>query len=228
MQQQYKRLLTAALSLLLTCPAIQLCAAQELITNGGFENGTTGWSIWIPDESKSANCRFEVSTDSPHSGVNCVHLQADDFARFCIGTSAIPVQAGDRYRVTAWVRAEAAAQMRPQSHGLPPAAGFVIRLNLRQGDADAAGGHLFIGLGNQVLRDTPAEWTKDLPKEWTKVEAVVEIPTGVDAVLPALFMWWAKGTISVDDFSVEGHRLGHWGTGARLECSGRHGTESTT
>ncbi|MEJ0001558.1 MAG: hypothetical protein WDO13_21945 [Verrucomicrobiota bacterium] len=41
-----------------------------------------------------------------------------------------------------------------------------------------------------------------LPKTWTQVQAVIEIPAGVDAVGPSLFDWWTKGAIFVDDFSI--------------------------
>ena len=162
-----------------------------------------GWlEYWIPDQSQDKNCRFDVVADSPHSGVNCVRLQADDFARFCIGGADFPVRSGEHYRVIAWVRADPAAQVRPKVVGSPQAAGFAVRLYLRQGNADAPGGHLFIALGNQVSRGAPTGSVTDLPKEWTKVEAVVEIPTGVDAVLPSFFAWWVKGPLFVDDFSV--------------------------
>ena len=63
--------------------------ADDLVSNGGFENGNTGWGIYVPDESKAANCRFDVAADGPHSGTNCLRLQSDDFARFCVGSSLV-------------------------------------------------------------------------------------------------------------------------------------------
>ena len=187
-----------ALALFFTCLGIQGSAGQELVENGGFEDGVAGWTLFVPDESQDKNCRFDVSNDSPHSGTTCLRLQSDDVARFSVGAVAgFPVQPGEHYRVTAWVRADSAARVRPK------APGFVIRLNLRQGNTDAAGGHLFIELGNVVSRDTPAESSSALPKGWTKVEAVVEIPTGVDTVFPSFFSWWVAGTLFVDDFSIE-------------------------
>jgi hypothetical protein len=108
------------------------------------------------------------------------------------------VQPGDHYRITAWVRAEIAAQVQPKTPG------FVIRLNLLQGQADAAGGHLYLELGNVVSRgQAPADSAAGLPQDWTKVEAVVEIPPGVDSMGPSLFAWWVKGNFFVDDFSVQ-------------------------
>ncbi len=172
-------------------------AADSLVPDGGFENGIAGWKVFIPEESKDKNCRFEIISDSPHSGTTCVRLQSDDFARFSIGLGLLPVQAGDRYRVSVWLKADAGAQVRAN------APGFVIRLGLRQGDADAEGGHLFIAPGNRVTRSIPADPASVLPKQWTQLEAVIEIPPGVDAMGPSLFSWWTSGTILADDFSIE-------------------------
>jgi Carbohydrate binding domain len=177
--------------------------ATPLISNGGFESGIAGWSIFVPDESKSANCRFDVGTNAPHSGVNCVRLQSDAFARFGIGTAFIPVQPGEHYHVSVWIKADPDAQIRPAVPGITTP-GFVVRLYLRLGSADAEGGHLFIGPGNRVTRNAPADAAAaTLPTSWTQIEAVVEIPTGVDGIGPALFAWWSQGSIYADDFSIE-------------------------
>lgn len=198
MWHQRKQSLTATLSLLLAYAGIQFSFGQELVPNGGFESGTAGWTLFVPQESQGKNCRFDTVSTSPHSGTNCLRFQSDDFARYGIGVATgFPVQPGEHYRVTAWVRGDAAAQARTK------APGFAIRLNLLQGSAAAAGGHLYIEPGNVVSRDTPAESTTGLPKEWTKVETVIEIPPGVDTVVPALFAWWSTGTIFVDDFSIQ-------------------------
>ncbi len=178
-------------------------STTPLISNGGFESGIAGWGIFIPEESKASNCRFDVSSTSPHSGVNCVRLQSDAFARFCIGTTFIPVQPGEHYHVSVWIKADPDAQIRPAVPGITTP-GFAIRLYLRQGNADAEGGHLFIAPGNRITRSTPAEpVAATLPTSWTQIEAVVEIPAGVDAVGPGLFSWWSQGTIYADDFSME-------------------------
>jgi hypothetical protein len=184
--------------LILSFVAIHNVAADSLVPNGGFEDSSTGWAIFVPDESKDKNCHFDVVTDTPHSGVNCARFQSDDFARFGIGSGFIPVQAGEHYHVSVWIKADPAAEARPKTPG------FVIRLYLRQGTGDAAGGHLFIGYGNTVSRNTPAvPESTTLPTAWTQIEAVIEIPPGVDSVGPALFSWWTKGAIYVDDFSLD-------------------------
>ena len=179
------------------CAAIHAASAGPLVSNGGFENGAAGWKAFIPEESQDKDCRFDIINEAPHSGTNCVQLQSNDFARFCIGSEAIQVHPGDRYNVSVWVRADSRAHVRMK------APGFVIRLGLRSGDADAEGGHLFIGTGNRVARNTPPDPASNLSKGWTQIKAVIEIPSGVDAVIPALFAWWTKGGIFADDFSIE-------------------------
>ncbi|MEJ0001560.1 MAG: hypothetical protein WDO13_21955 [Verrucomicrobiota bacterium] len=87
---------------------------------------------------------------------------------------------------------------------------------VRQGSADAPGGAFFIGAGNAVSRGTPAESTVALPKDWTKIETVIEIPPGTDNVFPALFAWWTKGAVDVDDFSIE-----------KVDAAGNPATAST-
>lgn len=173
-------------------------AAGELVPNGGFETGSTGWGMFVPDESQGAGCGFDVVSDAVHSGTKCGRLFSDDYARFSIGPGGFPAHAGEHYRVTAWVRADSTTHLRKD------APGFVIRLNLRQGNADAPGGHLFIELGNRVLQGEvlPAAKVK-LTLKWTMVGAVVEIPPGVDAVIPSVFSWGVKGNLYVDDLSIE-------------------------
>ena len=174
-----------------------VAAADSLASNGGFEEDAQGWKVFVPEESKEKNCRFDVVSEKPHSGANCARFQSDDFARFSIGSGLIPVQAGERYRVTVWLRSDPSAEVRPKDPG------FVVRLNLRQGSSDAEGGYLFIGPGNKVTRSTPPDPELPLPTTWTKIEAVVEIPAGVDAMGPGLFSWWAKGALYADDLSIE-------------------------
>ena len=173
--------------------------AQNSVPNPSFEDGTQGWGLFIPDESKDKNCRFSVTNDSPHSGKACAQMQADGFARFAIGLSALAVKPGERYRIGVWVRADAQAQAKPGTPGL------LIRLTMSQNKVDSPSGHFYIGLNNQVTRQDPPVPAvgSTLPTVWAKIEAVVEIPPDADEMSPGLFTWYAKGTIFADDFSVE-------------------------
>ena len=49
------------LASLATIPA--LAATDDLVSNGGFEAGNAGWGLYVPDESKDKNCRFDVVGD---------------------------------------------------------------------------------------------------------------------------------------------------------------------
>ncbi len=167
---------------------------KSLVENGGFEQGSTGWSLFVPAESKEKNCRFSISSDAPHSGGHCMKMEADNYARFAVGLGNFSAQPGERYRVSAWVRGNAESQ--------PGTAGFVIRLTLRKDGKDAQGGHLFIGMDGRVTRNEAPESAPAFPAQWTKVEAVVEIPGGVDAFGPGLFFWSAKGSVYLDDIAV--------------------------
>lgn len=161
-------------ALLLSALVLIPARADDLVSNGGFENGTAGWSLFVPDESNDKNCRFDVVNDAPHSGASCLRLQSDDFARYSVGTSLVPVTPGDHYKVSVWIKAG------PDAHVRLKAPGFAVRLFLAQNNTDAAGGHLFIAPGNRVTRNTPADPVADeLPTAWTQIEAVIEIPPGV-------------------------------------------------
>ena len=185
--------------IVLGCFATHAFAAESLISNGGFENGTVGWTLFVPDESQDKGCHFDVVNNAPHTGKSCLRIESKDYARYCVGTSFIPVKPGERYHVSVWVKAD------PTAHARLKTPGFVIRLYLRQGNADAEGGHLFIGPGNRVARNMPADPVAKttLPTTWTQIDAVVEIPPGVDAIGPGLFSWWSKGPVYADDFSIE-------------------------
>ncbi len=186
-----------AFALVVSAIAIATAAADSLVSNGGFEDGVTGWSLFVPGESEGRNCRFDVVSDNPHSGTGCLRLQSDNFARFAVSSKPIPVQSGEHYHVSAWVRADPAVQVRLNTPG------FAIRLNLRRGTANADGGPLYIVNGNRVAHDTPPDSDGPLAVQWTEVEAVVEIPSGVDEMAPDLFAWAIMGTIFVDDLSIE-------------------------
>jgi hypothetical protein len=166
--------------------------------NPSFEDGKTGWHFGPATGSESANCRFSVVTDSPHTGKACALIQADDFARCSLEQGTFPVTPGDRYRVSIWVRAAADALAQP---GTP---GVVIRLTLRTGSADAPGGHLFVQLDNVVTQGlTPLSRDAPLPTDWTEMTGVVEIPPGADHCDPGIYLWLAKGSVYFDDYSIE-------------------------
>lgn len=177
--------------------------ADNLISNPGFESDQSGWGLFVPGDSRDKECSFLLSGSLAHSGSACAEISSGDFARFGLGyKGSIPVTPGGRYRVSAWVKAAPGSEVKAGTSGM------VIRFTLQQGRQEAFGGpKIFIGLNGKVDLAPEGDITAlatALPTEWTKVEAVVEIPAeGVDNMGLGLFGWYTKGSIFIDDISVE-------------------------
>ncbi|MCE0497171.1 MAG: hypothetical protein LV481_04405 [Methylacidiphilales bacterium] len=167
------------------------------LSNGSFEEGTTGWSLFVPPDSKDKNCHFTISHDSPHTGSSCALMQADTFARCGLAAPNISIQPGERYRITAWVRGGVDLRVQPNT------AGILIRLTLLQNKQEAPGGDFYLALnGNMTRKDIPTNLAA-VPAQWTRMEAVVETPADADTMRPCLFFWRAMGSLYIDDFTVE-------------------------
>lgn len=181
------------------------CASygQAFIENPGFEKGKAGWrEPYIPADSTTKGCRFDISTDSPHEGIYCAVLESSDDGRISISPSAmpLPVQPGDQYKITAWVRVGRGFSVERNQPGM------LIRADLLEGNTSRGvftcnwQGKSAILQGNESLAQfvTPA-----LPDTWTKVETVLTIPQDVSRIRLSLFLWRASGTLYVDDFQIE-------------------------
>jgi hypothetical protein len=182
--------------------AAGLLRADNIVVNPSFEGGLDGWTQFVPNESLGQNCSLSFSADLPHSGSACGLMHTDGFARFGISPKiqpSTPMQSGDRYRVSLWVRAAAQDEV----HSGTP--GFLIRMGLGQGKVSSPGGNLFLGLDSQVSRGAspPVTAPVKLPQVWTKIEAVVEIPADADRLGAELFVVGFKGDLYVDDFAME-------------------------
>ncbi len=177
--------------------------APNLVPNSGFEDGDSGFGIFPAADSKAMNCRFSIDTQTFHTGKQAALVQADDFARVSIGPNVpIPVMSGERYRIGVWVKPGSDFQMQPGSPGL------VMRLNLSQNNAPSPSGLIFIYLNDTVFPintspNAPLAITAPLSADWTHIEAVVEIPASVDSIQPVLYFWKAKGSLYVDDFTLQ-------------------------
>jgi hypothetical protein len=189
--------------------------AENLIPNPDFEKGREKWGLWVAPDSQKMNCQFLLANNAAYSGRNCVQLVSDDFARFSIAANlsngndnVIPVEPGDRYRVSAWVRGDTALKVQS---GAP---GFLIRCEFFSHHKGVRGGlAAYIGLHNKVSIQFPAQGLQalalpgDFPTEWTKVEGVFEVPDTVKELdgmtPPSLFSWYSKGSIFVDDIVFE-------------------------
>ena len=173
----------------------------NLISNPGFEDAPAAYALFTAPESKDAEGRFTISTDTFHSGNKSALMQADDFARFSLGPQATyPVVAGEVYRVGVWVMAGADFQTQPHSPGV------VLRLDATSSSSVAPADASFIYLNNTVYQAGSPDFapvpTPSLA-QWTHLEAVVKVPDGVASLRPELFFWKAKGSLYVDDFGLQ-------------------------
>ena len=179
-------------------PLIADTDASNLVPNAGFEDGDAGYGIFPAGDSKTMNCRMSIATDVFHSGKQAALVQADDFARVSVGPKVPihPVNGGERYRVGVWVKPGADFQAQPGT------AGVVLRLNPASGSTP--GMTIFVNLDGTVSSGiAPITPMKPLPADWTHLEAVIQLPAGIDNVGPVLFLWKAKGSLYVDDFTFE-------------------------
>ncbi|WP_198529893.1 heparinase II/III family protein [Geminisphaera colitermitum] len=179
-----------------------ICTATADLTNTGFEQGTENWASFVPDEAKDAETSFTVVSENPHSGSRVAKLTSTKFARHgCTpaGSQAtLKVTPGERYRITAWVRADADAK--PQDN----TPGVLVRLALQGPDKkDAPGGHYYAGLNNWIARDRQPPASKLLPTEWSKIESVFQIPDDAAYMSLTLFAWRVQGSVYFDDVSLE-------------------------
>lgn len=71
--------------------------AQNLIPNGDFENGSTGWN------------GGQISTNNPHSGKYCMYVK-DESANFNVAASSqiVNISQSDYYRFSLWYRSSTA------------------------------------------------------------------------------------------------------------------------
>jgi hypothetical protein len=167
------------------------------VSNGSFEEGLTNWTPFIPGDSKDKNCRFTISHDSPHTGASCGLMQADSFARFGLSPTNISIQSGGRYRIGVWLRGGPDLQFQAGT------AGIIVRLSFYQKRRNSSAGPLFLTLNNELTREGPATDLSLIPKQWIHIEGVVDTPADADAIGPVLFFWYAKGSLYVDDLTIE-------------------------
>ncbi|PTX99960.1 hypothetical protein DB346_19320 [Verrucomicrobia bacterium LW23] len=177
---------------------------ENLLPNGDFEQGEFGWYIFAPQEVKD-NCSYARSSDEPQEGSHCGKLNSTVDARYAItnGPRNHVCKPGDRYRVSAWVRA---GQDFATGAKTP---GFCMRVSLysqMEGYVDSKAGHFMLGLGNKAYFGksiNPLVPADPVPPTWTKLEGIFELPEDVQKVGVAIFSWNGQGTLYVDDVQLE-------------------------
>ena len=185
-------------------------ADDNLIPNPGVDTDDGTWGLFVPGESENKGCEFSISKDSPHSGSGCIELKSGDLARFATGPKKLvgdAVRAGDRCRLTFWVRAGSDFQAKS-----PPSVMVRMFLLDDQGHNLQENLAIFVGLNGKTTIQSPEKgldfspYKEPLPSEWTKVESVFEVPTDLGASRlsrPDFFAQYTSGSIFLDDFSLE-------------------------
>ena len=72
-------------------------ADGNLVTNGGFEEGATGWGL---------SAEALLSSDQPHTGQSCLKTARTDTAAYTLTGQRLKLRPGWPYEISAWVRTE--------------------------------------------------------------------------------------------------------------------------
>ena len=174
-------------------------ALKNLLANGEFERAMADWKLFVPAESQAAGCNFTTVPEDRQGGRLKAQLTSATPARFGLFPDRLPmaVRYGDRYRLTAWVKADADFQVQA---GTP---GITLRATLFENpEKDFPGGHIFVGAKGVAIGNPALLAGSPPPREWTKIEATIKIPHGVNYLIFFVFVWRASGKLWVDDISM--------------------------
>lgn len=171
--------------------------AQGTLALSG-ENGK--WNLFVPPESSTAGCRFKVSTDTGKSGLPIISMSSVSLARYALrqNSGSFAVVAGQRYRLSARVRAGANFKHHESSPGI------ILRGTLFTAPGvDYDKGHYCLSAGGSTLGAPERLGPSPVPLDWTPITGVVEIPAGVTQLKFFVFSWWTTGEVLIDDPKVE-------------------------
>ena len=173
-------------------------AQQNLIRNPGFEEGLTSWGAFVPATTPREDCKWELSSEQPHGGAKCLRLQSLKPERFAMNANMLQVQAGQRYKVSAWVRVPAGFAVAP---GTP---GVLVRVDFPSKDNTFWKDLVLVTLGDKValVPNISKLANSKLPAEWTRMSGVFQIPEGVTQMNVELFMWSGVGDSYWDDIEL--------------------------
>ena len=189
------------LSLLASLAIALPLSAQNLLSNAGFEGGKVSWVSFIPAESTAHSPVLDVVQGTARTGRSALRLSSDVPSRFAFGNyPLLPVAPGERFRISAWFRAE------PGAVAEPAVPGFLLRANFSSQDAapGTPAKHLYLGPTGLVSSSIgPHLRGSSLPTDWVGLTAVVEIPENTDRLSINLFSWGLTGAVLVDDTAIE-------------------------
>ncbi|WP_269537335.1 carbohydrate binding domain-containing protein [Cerasicoccus fimbriatus] len=184
--------------------AVMTCQAENLLYNGDFEESESNWSLFAPGDASVSGCGWSITLEDPHGGTSAAVLTSPEAVRYGI-VNYVKDQVfmpGQRYRVTAWVKAGEDFQPSVSSPG------FLLRVTMfatEVGWDNATDGILYLGANDKVMRgkDISVFDGQVMPTEWTKLEAVFEASPDTAKMNVSLFVWEASGSFYVDDVSLE-------------------------
>ncbi|CAM3643212.1 tandem-95 repeat protein [Marinicrinis lubricantis] len=151
----------------------------DLVLNGGFEAiDSSGrllhWGTWIPTGSPTVT----ADTYTYVSGARSLKIHAEQTGRAAVvqGIPLKPDQLGQTFKISMWVKTEAAT------------GGAVTRLQFNNSAGKRVGNLIFL----DTIRDT---------NDWTKVEEFIQIPedTNIATVKIENFLETGTGTVWFDD-----------------------------
>ncbi len=151
----------------------QTLAAENLITNGGFESGLEGWRVWSRKTDAITPALDRQSAHRGNAALRLEHRGEEDWS--LEPTGRLEVHAGDLIELEGWVKV--------QGQGTA---------TLCVSTWDAQGKAIAWSYGGRTAAEAPA---------WQHLTTRVAVPPNVAQVQPRL-IGYGPATIRVDDYSV--------------------------
>ncbi len=191
-----RRLLASLASAFLMSCHLAPLQAGSLVTNGGFEKGAEGWSLFTPASAQNAAPELTIITGGARSGKNFLRLTSASSARFAAAHGPFAVTGGARYRLTVWVKA---------ASDVDPSGGPLVRVIFREASPSAVETSVYLDVESRVSVGVPPSLPRSatLSSDWKKIDAVIEAPAGAATASPSLFAWGTRGSLDFDDFIME-------------------------
>lgn len=180
--------LAVAMATAVVPPAV----AENLVRNGDFSSGKSGWSLFVPGSSAAANPSFSVDDEAGPDGAAAIVMQAEASARFAVQSQLIDVEPKASYALSAMVNVAPAARLQRQSPGVLLRATFFDE-NRKPLDDE----HVHIGPGGlAVTADQIGRLNrKAMPEGWVPLQATVKVPKKARYLQVALFLWSSNGPV---------------------------------
>ncbi|MEA3403402.1 MAG: carbohydrate binding domain-containing protein [Armatimonadota bacterium] len=160
------------------CLPLMACAEENLVSNPGFEQGAERWGLinnWYAPEGKQASPGV-IDDAAAHSGRASLRIDGQGSRGLAI-QSPVPVEAGQKYRLSCWMRGESMGEVR---------AGPLIEFWSEEQ------GHLG---GKFIAREVPAQWER--------LSEVTYAPVGSDyAKIMCATQTENEGRVWFDDVGV--------------------------